>query len=95
MAAGAGLGAPRVFWMLPGLALWQFLGALMAYATGRNDLTWWLETSGDRLLSQIAPICLLTAAAAFGLWADAQPSAAPAEATPAAPPQKRRRKRSS
>lgn len=83
-AAAAGLGAPRWFWMLPGLAAWQFLGALMAYATGRNDLAWWLETSADRLLSQIAPLCLLTAAVAFGLWFDAQPKPATVRPSPKA-----------
>ena len=87
--AGASLGAPRVFWMLPGLAVWQLAGALMAYATGRNDIAWWLETSADRLLSQIAPLALLTAAVAFGLWFEAQPKAAPAKSAPANPRRKR------
>ena len=91
-AAGATLGAPRLFWMLPGLVCWQFLGALMAYATGRNDLTWWLETSADRLLSHMAPLCLLTAAAAFGLWFDAQPKPAP-ESAPVGQTKKSRPKR--
>jgi hypothetical protein len=89
-AAAAGLSAPRAFWMLPGLALWQFLGALMAYATGRNDLTWWLETSADRLLSQIAPLCLLAVAVAFGIWFDASPEPQ-ASATAAKPGRKRRK----
>jgi hypothetical protein len=81
----------RAFWLLPGLACWQFLGALMAYATGRNDLDWWLRTSADRLLSQIAPLCLLTAAVAFGLWFEGQPPGPAAKPAPAA----KRRKRAS
>ncbi len=89
-AVAASVGAARWFWMLPGLALWQLAGALMAYATGRNDLAWWLETSADRLLSQIAPLCLLAAAAAFGSWFDAQPKPAPA---PAGPKPKRGKRR--
>jgi hypothetical protein len=90
-AAGATLGAPRPFWMLPGLAVWQFLGALMAYATGRNDLAWWLETSADRLLSHIAPLCLLTAAVAFGLWFRSQSAVEPPP-TPASRSDRKRAK---
>ena len=67
-AAGAAWRAPAWFWVAPALAAWQFLGALLAYATGRNEIQWWLETSADRLLSQIAPLALLTAALAWGLW---------------------------
>jgi hypothetical protein len=94
LPAGAAVGATfarsRLFWLIPGLAVWQFAGALLAYSTGRNDLAWWLETSADRLLSQIAPLCLLTAAAAFDAWLQAEPAA---EAT-AAPPKKRRKRMS-
>jgi hypothetical protein len=90
VVAGLSLGAPRFFWLIPGLAMWQFLGALLAYATGRNEIQWWLGTSADRLLSQIAPLCLLTAAAAFGLWFEAQPKPGP---EPASSPAKKSRKR--
>ena len=90
-AAGAALAAPRVFWLIPGLAVWQFLGALLAYATGRNDLQWWLATSADRLLSQIAPLCLLTTAVAFGMWLDAQAKQQMAPSKAATPRNLRRR----
>ncbi|MCB1021314.1 MAG: hypothetical protein KDC27_15390 [Acidobacteria bacterium] len=88
-ALGATFGATRAFWLTPALAVWQFLGALLAYSTGRNDLAWWLGTSADRLLSQMAPLCLFAAALAFALWSQAQPAPAP-EA-----PATKRRKRTS
>ena len=91
VAGALSLGAPRAFWLLPGLALWQLAGALMAYATGRNDIQWWLATSADRLLSQITPLCLLTAAVAFGLWFESAPAASSAP-KPAAPAKKSRKR---
>ncbi|MBI1355113.1 MAG: hypothetical protein GC160_12260 [Acidobacteria bacterium] len=79
-AAGASLRAPWWFWAAPALAGAQFLGALLAYATGRNEIQWWLETSADRLLSQMAPLALLTAALAWGLWfAAASPPSPPVD----------------
>ena len=56
------------FWIIPGLVCWQFLGALLAYATGRNDIQWWLETSADRILAQIAPLALMPAALVMSHW---------------------------
>lgn len=76
IAAGATLRAPLWFWTAPLLALWQFAGSLLAYATGRNEIQWWLETSADRLLSQTVPLALLTAALAWGLWFEASPAPA-------------------
>jgi hypothetical protein len=58
------------FWVLPGLVLWQFTGAVLVYSTGRNDLQWWLETSGDRILSQIAPLALLASSLVCSAWMD-------------------------
>ena len=58
-----------VFWILPGLALWQFAGALLAYATGRNEIQWWLGTSAGRILAQIAPLALMAPVVAYGEWA--------------------------
>jgi hypothetical protein len=62
------LALPTQFWVLPGLVLWQWTGALLAYSTGRNDIHWWLGTSADRILSQAAPLALLPAAWVFGQW---------------------------
>jgi hypothetical protein len=62
------LGLSRRFWLLPGLVLWHVSGALLAYSTGRNDIHWWLGTSADRILSQAAPLALLSAAWVFGQW---------------------------
>ena len=56
------------FWIIPGLVCWQLLGALLAYATGRNDIQWWLETSADRILAQIAPLALMPAALVMSHW---------------------------
>ena len=56
------------FWIIPGLVLWQLLGALLAYATGRNDIEWWLGTSADRILAQIAPLALMPAALVMSHW---------------------------
>ncbi|MDA1313937.1 MAG: hypothetical protein O2968_11420 [Acidobacteria bacterium] len=58
---------PR-FWILPGLAAWQFAGALLAYATGRNEIQWWLGTSAGRILAQIAPLALLAPALVYSEW---------------------------
>ena len=66
-ARRAGLGAP--WWILPGLAGWQMLGLLGAYAAGRNDLGWWIGTSLDRILAQLAPLALFASALIFGALA--------------------------
>ena len=57
-----------LFWILPGLVLWQFAGALLAYATGRNEIEWWLGTSAGRILAQIAPLALMTPVVVYGEW---------------------------
>ncbi len=83
----------RAFWVLPALVLWHLAGALLAYATGRNDLAWWLGTSADRILAQIAPLALLSGAIVFGAAigeAQGKPSQERAEkAAPARRPKKR------
>jgi len=88
IAGGAALRARLAFWTLPALVLWQMAGALLAYASGRNEIQWWLETSADRLLAQVAPLCLLAAATAFSLW-DAKPSPPVAVRRAAAKPKKK------
>ncbi len=99
MVAAASLRAPLWAWTAPALALWQFAGALLAYATGRNEIQWWLETSADRLLVQTAPLALLTAAVAWGLWFESQPAKAaapvaiPPESQPAKQAEKRKRRK--
>jgi len=45
-------------------ALAQIGGALLAYATGRNEIEWWLGTSADRLLLQVVPLAVLAAGVA-------------------------------
>lgn len=86
LLAGAAIGirllrlAPA-FWVLPALVAWHLSGALLAYSTGRNEIHWWLGTSADRILSQVAPLALLPAALVFGRWAEQSRSAA----EPAAP----------
>jgi hypothetical protein len=60
------VGAP--FWILPGLFLWQFAGALLAYATGRNEIQWWLGTSAGRILAQLVPLALMAPLVVYGEW---------------------------
>ncbi len=78
------------------LVAWQFLGALLAYATGRNEIQWWLGTSAGRILAQITPLALLSAAVVFSEWGERygqeQAPAAP-EATAKAPSRTKRRSR--
>jgi hypothetical protein len=72
----------RAFWILPGLVAWHLGGALLAYSTGRNDIHWWLATSADRILSQVVPLALLSAAWVWGRWSEqavAEGQASPAE----------------
>ena len=79
IAAAVKLNLARAFWVLPGLVLWHLAGSLLAYATGRNDIDWWLATSGDRILAQIAPLALLCGAFVFSRWfALAEPASATA-----------------
>ena len=77
------------FWIVPGLVFWHLCGALLAYSTGRNEIHWWLDTSADRILSQVAPLALLSAAWAFGRWAG---QAQPQREAPAEPGEPRRGK---
>jgi hypothetical protein len=79
--AAARINPPKAFWLLPGLTLWHVAGALLAYATGRNDLAWWLGTSADRILSQVAPLALLSGAIVFGAAIE------PAQESPLARPE--------
>jgi hypothetical protein len=95
--AAAFVGVSKRFWLLPALVVWQSLGALLAYATGRNDIEWWLGTSADRILGQIAPLALLPVALFFGEWnakedAD-KPTPEPAPARRVAKSKKKRRGR--
>lgn len=51
-------------WPIVVLATAQLGGALLAYATGRNEIEWWLGTSADRLLLQVIPLAVLAAGVA-------------------------------
>ena len=87
---------PKAFWIVPTLALWHLSGALLAYATGRNDLAWWLGTSADRILSQVAPLAILSGAIVFGAAmqrAKESPSEKPATTGKKAPAQRAGRRR--
>ena len=91
LVAAKPLGAPWWFWLLPALTLWHLFGALLAYSTGRNDIEWWLATSGDRILAQVAPVALLVPVALVSQWMS---QAAPREqAAPAAPTSKKAKRR--
>jgi len=82
LAAAFRLRLAAAFWTLPALVFWHLGGALLAYSTGRNDLAWWLGTSADRILAQIAPVALLCGAVVFGHWMSAAEEAAPAGSRP-------------
>jgi hypothetical protein len=93
MAAAFRLHLAAAFWTLPGLVFWHLSGALLAYSTGRNDLAWWLGTSADRILAQIAPVALLCGAVVFGHWmsaAETAVAASPGETTPVVKQQRRK-----
>ena len=103
LLAAAAVGAALLrmaaaFWILPGLVAWHLFGALMAYSTGQNDLTWWLGTSADRILAQVAPLALLPAALVFSQWIERQNAGQPTTEGPEIKPvsgrkrEKRRRK---
>jgi hypothetical protein len=68
MAAAPVLRVSREYWILPALVAWHLLGALLAYGTGRNEIQWWLGTSANRILAQVAPLALLPAAVVLGRW---------------------------
>ena len=54
--------------LLPALVAWQLAGLLGAYLGGRNEIGWWIATSLDRVLAQVAPLALLASAVAAGAW---------------------------
>lgn len=91
------LGAPGRFWLLPALVVWQLLGALLAYASGINDVDWWLATSANRILAQIAPVALLAPVALVSHWMSQEAPKEPAtsERLAGTKPKRRRRGRSS
>lgn len=93
VVGGAVLRARLAFWALPALAFWQLAGAVLAYATGRNEIQWWLETSADRLIAQVVPVALLAAATAFGVWADRARADRPSSEKPVARAPKAGRKK--
>jgi hypothetical protein len=60
--------------VLPGLVVWQLGGLLGAYLAGRNELQWWIGTSLDRVLAQVAPLALLGAAVVAGAVQEPAPA---------------------
>lgn len=68
LAAAVVLKLRRPFWLLPGFVFLHLGAALLAYATGRNEIDWWLQSSLDRILAQIVPLALLTPALVFSTW---------------------------
>ncbi len=96
LVAAAGLSvrkAPPPYWIPAVLIVWQFGGALLAYATGRNEIQWWLGTSADRILAQIAPLAVLSAAVAATLLPESPQSVGSGGRENAPSPQGKRRKR--
>ena len=79
VAAGIILRAQPALWIPVFLVAWQIGGALLAYASGANDLAWWLGTSADRVLSQLIPLALLPAVLLFSAWAERLEPGAPAD----------------
>ncbi len=59
------------WWLAPGLVLWQWIGLLGAYLSGRNEIQWWIGTSLDRILAQVAPLALLGSALLAAAWSEA------------------------
>ncbi len=57
---------------MPLLVFWQLLGLLAAYLSNRNEIQWWIGTSLDRILAQLAPLALLATAILAGSWAAAR-----------------------
>ena len=79
-AAGGIILRPRpAFWIPVFLVAWQIGGALLVYATGANDLTWWLGTSADRVLSQLVPLALLPAMLLYAEWSERLEQSPPAD----------------
>lgn len=83
VAAGAlyrRVGLDHRWLVLPGLVVWQLGGLLGAYLAGRNELQWWIGTSLDRVLAQVAPVALLGAAVVAGAVQEPAPAPAVAKA---------------
>ncbi|HYM09840.1 MAG TPA: hypothetical protein VEU62_03865 [Bryobacterales bacterium] len=91
LAGRAGLG--KSWWILPGLVLWQLAGLVGAYLSSRNDIQWWIGTSLDRILSQVAPLALLAAALVADAWLAAPAKQAEEAAAPAGRAERRRTQR--
>lgn len=73
------------YWAPAGLVAWQLGGSVLAYSTGRNEIQWWLDTSADRLISQVAPLALLSLAPLFARWYESAPRTVPIEVADTAP----------
>jgi len=73
------------YWALAGLVAWQLGGSVLAYSTGRNEIQWWLGTSADRLISQVAPLASLSLAPLFARWCEIAPQNAPVEVVEPSP----------
>ena len=61
-------GLDHRFLLLPLLVAWQLFGVTLVYVTGPVSLQWMIGSSLDRVLSQIAPLALLSAALAFAAY---------------------------
>lgn len=68
MALAAAQRASLDRWVPGMFAASHVAAALLAYATGRNEIQWWLETSADRVLAQIAPLAVTASAIAVAPW---------------------------
>ncbi len=77
----AGLDAK--FLLLPALVAWQMLGVAWVYITGPISLQWMIGSSLDRVLSQIVPLALLSAAVVFASYYDRAEARLAAPAPPA------------
>ncbi len=80
------------WWLLPGLVFWQLAGLFGAYLNGRNDIQWWIGTSLDRILSQVAPLALLAPALVAAAWVAAHPPQSAAEGPSKLAPRSERRR---
>ncbi len=89
VVGGIILKANQALWVPLGLLAWQFAGTLLAYATGANDLEWWLGTSADRILSQLIPLALLPAMLLVSEWSARLDQQAPPASSPTATTRRR------
>lgn len=74
-------------WAPCALVLAHFAAVLLAYATGRNEIGWWIETSADRVVAQIAPLAIVASTVVASPWLEDAFTSAPVpdDAPPAAP----------